>query len=103
MDVFQVMKEAVTLVRSLQVLRRKVGVSVRQGVDTDLLGESYVWQRVYTFQELSLLAVLTKFEVVATYGAMDANIPLGHKKQKSLVLCLAKPSDQSDKEMEPGL
>lgn len=70
-------------------------MSVRQGADIDLQGESYVWQRVFTFQELNLLGDLTGFEVVATYGAMNSAVPLGHKNQKSLVVCLAKASDQA--------
>jgi len=85
-----------------QVLRRRVGVSVMQGSEIELQGESYVWQRVFTFQELSLLADLTGLELVATYGSLNADIPLGHPEQRSLTVCLAKAADQSNKDMKLG-
>ena len=78
----------------LQVLRRRVGLSLRKGDDISLVGEQYVWQRVWTFQEINLLADLTGFNVVASYGDFDLSVPADSPQAKRLIVCLQRPDDE---------
>lgn len=73
-----------------------MGLSVRQGNDVELIGESYVWQRVYTYQELELLAESIGFQVLAAYGDLDIEVDLDHKDAARLVLCLRRPEVEDD-------
>ena len=80
----------------MQVLRKRVGLSVRQGNDVELIGESYVWQRVYTYPELELLAEAVGFQVVAAYGDLDMEVDVDHRDAARLVLCLQRPEVEDD-------
>ena len=77
-----------------QVLRRRIGLSLRKGDDISLVGEQYVWQRVWTFQEINLLADLTGFNVVASYGDFDLDMPADSPEAKRLIICLQRPESE---------
>lgn len=83
---------------ALQVLRKRIGMSLRRGNDITLVGEQFVWHRMYTYQEVCLLAELTGFNLVETYGDLDTNISVDSPESKSLVLCLQKPEIAGDED-----
>lgn len=58
----------------------------------DLQGEGYLWQRMFTLQELMLLADSVGLEVAGTYGDLNLDIDLSHDEASRLVLCLQKPA-----------
>lgn len=72
-----------------------MGVSVRKGDAIDLQGEGFIWQRVFTLQELLLLAESVGLEVAGTYGDFNLDIDLGHEQASRLVLVLQKPSENA--------
>jgi hypothetical protein len=75
----------------MQVLQRRVTVSQRvsQG-EWQVLGESIVPQRVFTLQEIELLARLVGMHVVGYYGAWDLEVGLEHKDAYRTVAVLSK-------------
>ena len=78
-------------------------MSLRKGDDITLVGEQYVWQRTYTYQEVSLLADLSGFDIVATYGDLDLEVPMDDPECRSLVAILQKPEGGSDSEFLESL
>ena len=74
----------------VQVVKKRVGVSVRKGDDIDLQGEGYTWQRVYPYQELLLLARVAGLKTVAEYGDMSLDVSLEDERAYRLVLCMQK-------------
>lgn len=79
----------------MQVLRKRIGLSIRKGDDITLVGEQYVWQRIYTYQEISLLADLTNFVLVASYGDLNLKVASDDPDSTRIILCLQKP-DEAD-------
>ena len=55
--------------------------------DTDLLIDT-VPQRLYTYQEIELLARLTGFEVAAVHGGLDMDVNVERDDSYALVVCL---------------
>ena len=47
-------------------------------------------QRLYTYQEVDLLARLTGFEVAAVHGGLDMDVPADSDDSYALVICLRK-------------
>ena len=81
-----------------QVVERSVKISTAPvGGDTggdaeegtELLADT-VPQRLYTFQEIDLLARLTGFEVAAVHGGLDMSVPVDSDDSYALVVCLRK-------------
>lgn len=66
-------------------------MSVRRESDIQLLGESIVPLRIFTFQELLLLSDLAGFAVVGAYGDFDLDIDMEHQSASRLLICLQKP------------
>lgn len=65
--------------------------SVRADGENDkLLLEDSVAQRLYTHQEVDLLARLTGFEVVGLHGALDMQVGVDSEDSYALVICLRK-------------
>lgn len=84
---------------ALQVLRKRVGMSLRRGNNITLVGEQYVWHRYYTFQEICLLAEMLGFHVVATYGDLSMDVEVEGPESKSLVVCLQKPDVEGGEDL----
>lgn len=80
----------------MQVLRKRIGVSIRRGDDIDLIGEQFVWQRTYTYQEIALLADLCGFQLVAAYGDFDEDIDMDHPDQSRFIACLQRPETDDE-------
>lgn len=78
----------------LQVLRKRIGMSLRKGDDISLVGEQYFCQRVWTYQEVCLLADLTGFDLVATYGDLHLDVQADSQDAKRLVVCLQRPETE---------
>lgn len=77
---------------ALQVTQRTVKISsLRSNGETDkLLLENVVAQRIFTSQEVDLLARLSGFEVVGVYGALDLEVGTESDDAYVSVLCLRK-------------
>lgn len=77
---------------AIQVTQRTVKIStLRKNGETDkLLLENVVAQRMFTSQEVDLLARLSGFEVVGVYGALDLEVDTESEDAYVLVMCLRK-------------
>ena len=74
-----------------QVVQRTVKIStVQDDGGYSLLLEDSVAQRLYTYQEIDLLARITGFEVVGLHGALDLQVGLDSEDSYALVICLKK-------------
>ena len=78
----------------LQVVERSVRISTAAAADSpgseaedDLLVDT-VPQRLYTYQEVELLARLTGFEVAAVHGGLDMDVSVESDDSYALVVCL---------------
>lgn len=60
------------------------------GGNDKLLLEESVAQRLYTYQEVDLLARLTGFQVVGVHGALDMQVGVDSEDSYALVICLKK-------------
>lgn len=75
----------------LQVLQRSVAVSRRrrgEENDWELIGQGLVPQRMFTLQEVHMLANAAGFSVEGLYGEMDMQIGLQHEDAYRLVAVL---------------
>ena len=77
-----------------QVVDRSVKISTAPAEGdteegTELLADT-VPQRLYTFQEIDLLARLTGFEIAAVHGGLDMDVPADSEDSYALVVCLRK-------------
>lgn len=61
---------------------------MRSGDRIDLQGEQYVFQRVFTYQELLCHAKHTGFEIIAKYGDLDSTVDALHHEADRLVVVL---------------
>lgn len=75
-----------------QVVQRTVKMhTVRaDGENDELILEDMVAQRLYTYQEVDLLARLTGFTVVGVHGALDMQVGVDSDDSYALVVCLKK-------------
>jgi len=78
----------------IQVVERSVKISTApaEGASedgTELLADT-VPQRLYTYQEIDLLARLTGFEIAAVHGGLDMDVPPDSDDSYALVICLRK-------------
>ena len=64
--------------------------TISEGVSS-LLGEEIVPQRVFTLQELRLLARMAGLEVAAIQGDMNMDLPLNHDEAHRMVAVLRRP------------
>jgi hypothetical protein len=81
-----------------KVVERSVRISAAAAADrpdsedeTDLLVDT-VPQRLYTYQEIELLARLTGFEVAAVHGGLDIDVSVDSDDSYALVVCLRRSS-----------
>lgn len=78
----------------LQVLHRRVAVSRKEERgDWELIGESIVPQRVYTLQEVKLLADAAGFCVEGLFGEMSLAVSLEDEEAYRMVVVLSKQAD----------
>ena len=86
--------EAKPLFFGCKVVQRSVRISAAGAADHtesrdghDLLVDT-VPQRLYTYQEIELLARLTGFEVAAVHGGLDMDVNVDSDDSYALVVCL---------------
>ena len=85
-----------------QIVERTVGVNVvdengqtpANGAFTPV--EEVVRCRVFTAPEIALLGKLAGLTVVATFGDMDADVPLTHEDANNMVIVLRRDSDDDE-------
>lgn len=68
----------------------KISTVRSDGGNDKLLLEECVAQRLYTYQEVDLLARLTGFQVVGVHGALDMQVGVNSEDSYALVICLRK-------------
>ena len=61
---------------------------MRSGNEINLQGEQYVFQRIFTHQELLSYAMQTDFRIVATYDDLDSTVDTMRNEADRLVMVL---------------
>lgn len=75
----------------MQILRRRISVSIRKGSEINLQGEQYLFHRLFTYQELLCHALQNGFSVVARYDDLATQVDAFKHEVRRVVVVLQKP------------
>ena len=83
----------------LQLLRRRISISIRDGDEIHLQGEQFAFHRQFTYQELICHAKHSGFKIVARHGELDSHVDVFDQEARRLVVVLQKQIDIHAAEM----